>query len=58
MNLVMTLVAVFTLAGEPRTVRLSTPTLQQCVSELQVVEVIARTLGAQDVRVHCELKVE
>ena len=57
MNIVMYVVAVFLMGGEPKTVRLEAPTIQQCIMDTMTVETILERLGAQVSTVFCMIEV-
>lgn len=52
-TMVMYVVAMFFMAGEPRFIRLEVPTVQQCIQDIQTVENILDSLGAQLPTVFC-----
>lgn len=57
MSIQMFVVAVFMLAGEPRIVRLETPTVSTCIADTVAVESALTALGAQIASTFCMIEV-
>ena len=57
MNIVMYVVAVFLMAGEPKTIRMESATIQSCVADTLTVETVLERLGAQVSTVFCMIEV-
>jgi hypothetical protein len=57
MNIAMFVVAVFLLNGEPRTIRLESPSIQSCVADTLVVESVLQNLGAEVATTFCMIEV-
>lgn len=58
MNLVMAVVAIFVLSGEVKIARLESANITQCLTEMLTVENFLEQIGAEDVEVKCEIRVE
>lgn len=53
MSIHMFVVAVFMLAGEPRTIQLETPSVTTCIADTITVESVLTSLGAQVATTFC-----
>lgn len=53
----MYVVAVFLMAGEPKTMRLEAANIQQCIVDTVTVETVLERLGAQVSTVFCMIEV-
>ena len=57
MSIHMFVVAVFMLAGEPRTVRLEAPSIPACIADTITVESVLTAIGAQVATTFCMIEV-
>lgn len=57
MSIHMFVVAVFLLAGEPRTIRLEAPSVTTCIADTLTVEATLTALGAQVATTFCMIEV-
>ena len=57
MSIHMFVVAVFLLAGEPRTIRLESPSIPACVADTITVESVLTSLGAEVATTFCMIEV-
>lgn len=58
MSIHMFVVAVFLLAGEPRTIRLESPNISTCIGDTLTVEATLSALGAQVATTFCMIEVQ